>query len=308
VARRKLPRHLTWLDAFVAAVETGSLEGAARHLGVARSVVSEHLRALEEAVTDGQLLLERSPGRRLQLTAQGEKLYAAAQGPLHQLELRRLRDLASPEPSVRLGLNQTLSELLLPRLVERAAAAGLRLECALGGAHELVRDVQTRQRDLALGFSPLPPHQGVSFLSLARLAFVVLAAPGSPLMRRPGPSLSVKDLDRQRFVDWLRTDPYGGANAARFATAGIEVEEVARVEGMLQLYPCLRAYRACAIAPDLRALAPPPADFQVWRLRERRPQAVEVVALWPASGLRPEAALLLEALKGSIAGAGRRGT
>ena len=44
---RKLPRHLTWLVAFAAAVETGSLEGAAQHLGVARSVVSEHLKALE---------------------------------------------------------------------------------------------------------------------------------------------------------------------------------------------------------------------------------------------------------------------
>src|SRR5438309_2133366 len=102
VARRKLPRHLTWLEAFVAAVETGSLEAAARHLGLVRSVVSEHLRALEEAVAEGQPLLERSPGRRLSLTAQGEKLYAAAHGPLHQLELRRLNDLASPDPSLRL--------------------------------------------------------------------------------------------------------------------------------------------------------------------------------------------------------------
>src|SRR5262245_13453511 len=83
VGRRKLPRHLTWLEAFVAAVEAGSLEAAAKHLGLVRSVVSEHLRALEDAVTPGHALLERGPGRRLRLTAQGERLYAATNAPLH---------------------------------------------------------------------------------------------------------------------------------------------------------------------------------------------------------------------------------
>jgi DNA-binding transcriptional LysR family regulator len=300
MARRKLARHLTWLEAFTTAVDTGSLEAAAQQLGVARSVVSEHLRALEEAVTHGRRLLERSPGRRLQLTAAGEKLYAAARAPLGQLELRRLRDIASPDPSLRLGLNQTLSGLLLPRLAERAAGVGLRLECALGGARELVREVQTRQLDLAIGFTPLPPHQGVAAESLARVGFVVLAAESSELARRPRASVSVKDLQGQRFVDWLSSDPYGGANAARFESAGTEVREVARVESMLQLYPCLRAYKACGIAPDLRVFAPFPAGLMVAPLRERPRQTVEIVALWPASGLLPEAALLLRSLETAV--------
>jgi DNA-binding transcriptional LysR family regulator len=300
VARRKLPRHLTWLEAFVAAVETGSLEGAARYLGLVRSVVSEHLRALEEAVSDGQPLLERSPGRRLSLTAQGEKLYAAAHGPLHQLELRRLKDLASPDPSLRLGMNQTLSELLLTRLADHASGMGLKLECALGGAHFLVREVQARQLDLAIGFTPLPQHQGVGSKSLVHLGFVVLAAKGTRLGRPNARGLEVKELAGQRFVDWLRSDPYGGANAVRFEEAGIGVSEVARVESMRQLYPCLRAYRACAIAPDMRPFEPFPADLEVWRLRERVRQQVEVVALWPASGLRREAGALLDKLYASI--------
>jgi DNA-binding transcriptional LysR family regulator len=299
MARRKLARHLTWLEAFTTAVETGSLEGAAQQLGVARSVVSEHLRALEESVTHGRRLLERSPGRRLQLTAQGEKLYAAARAPLGQLELRRLRDIASPEPSLRLGLNQTLSELLLPRLAARAAAVGLRLECALGGARELVREVQNRQLDLAIGFTPLPPHQGVAAESLAKVGFVVLAADSSALARRPRASLAIKDLQGHRFVDWLSSDPYGGANAARFQSADTQVREVARVESMLQLYPCLRAYKACGIAPDMRVFAPFPAGLVVSRLRERPRQTVEIVALWPASGLLPEAAMLVRLLRSS---------
>ncbi len=292
---RKLPRHLTWLEAFVAAVETGSLEAAAQHLGVARSVVSEHLRALEEALAEGHPLLERGPGRRLRLTPGGERLFAAAQTPFHQLDLKRLRDLASPEPSLRLGLNPTLSALFMAPVASAAASAGLRLQAAFGSAHDLVLQVQTRQLDLALSFTPLPPHREVAFRVLASLPFVVLAAKACPLDPAKA-SLRVKDLAGLPFVDWLRDDPYGGANSARFAEAGIQVEEAAQVESFLQLYPALRAFRACAIAPDLRALAPFPADLRAWPLREKRPQAVDVVALWPSGGLSAAAETCLEAL------------
>lgn len=288
---RKLPRHLTWLEAFAAAVETGSLEGAAQHLGVARSVASEHLKALEEALGGEEPLLERAAGKRLRLTPRGERLYEAAEGPLHQLNLRRLRDLASPEPSLRLGLNPTLSHFLLGALAKDMSQKGIKLELSFGGAFELVRQVQTRQLDLALGFTPLPPHRGVGNRTLLRLPFVVLAAPDAPLPKKS--RLHLSDLDGAPFVDWLRDDPYGGANSARFESAGIQVQEVARVESFLHLFDVLRAYKACAIAPDLRRLGPFPKDLRVATLVEREPQAVEVVALFRAEGasLETEAAL-----------------
>lgn len=296
---RKIPRHLTWLEAFVAAVETGSLEAAAQHLGVARSVVSEHLRALEDSLSDGEPLLERGPGRRLRLTPRGERLFAGASDAFHQLDLKRLRDLAAREPGLRLGLNPTLSDLLLAPLAGAAAKAGLKLEAAFGGAHELVRQIQSRQLDLALGFTPLPPHRGVEQRVLARLPFVVLAAPACGLPNQAG-HLRVKDLAGLPFVDWLRDDPYGGANSARFLEAGIQVREVARVESFLQLYPVLRAFGACAIVPDLRMLAPFPADLRLVPLKERRPQAVEVVALWPEGDASPAAEACLNLLVGHL--------
>ena len=122
----KLQRHLTWLESFVTTVETGTLDGAAQHLGVVRSVVSEHLRALEDAVTSGEPLLDRGPGKRLKLTPRGERLYAATQGPLHQLDLKRLQDFASLEPNLRLGLNPTLSIALLDDITAEMAADWLR--------------------------------------------------------------------------------------------------------------------------------------------------------------------------------------
>lgn len=303
MALRKLQRHLTWLESFVITVETGTLEGAAQHLGVARSVVSEHLRALEDSVTAGEQLLERGPGKRLKLTPRGERLYAATQGPLHQLDLKRLQDFASLEPNLRLGLNPTLSTALLDGITLEMARRAIKLETSFGGAFDLVRQVQTRQLDLALGFTPLPPHRGVESQVLAKLHFVVLAAPNSPTANKHSTRqyLKVADLADQPFVDWLRDDPYGGANSQRFAEASITVNEVARVESFLQLYPALRAYRACAITPDLRPLAPFPMDLKVWKLLEPTPQFVEVVALEPAGGARAEALACLGFLKAHLA-------
>ena len=297
---RKLPRHLVWLESFAAAVESGSLEAAAEHLGVARSVISEHLRALEQTLAGGEPLLERGPGRRLHLTARGEKLYEGTQTPLHQLDLKRLRDLASAEPSLRLGLNPTLSHFLLAGIATDVARAGLKLEVSFGNTFELVRQVQTRQLELAVDFTPLPPHRGVEAESLLHLPFVVLAGPGSPLAPHAGTrrALHVGDLQGLPFVDWQRDDPYGGANSARFAAHDVTVREVSRVQSFLHLFDLLRAYRACAIAPDLRLLRSFPEDLAVWPLREEEPQSVEVVALRPSGGAGSEAArLVLDGLR-----------
>jgi hypothetical protein len=75
---------------------------------------------------------------------------------------------------------------------------------------------------------------------------------------------------------------------------------VARVESFLQLYDFLRAFRACAIAPDLRRLQPFPSDIRAWSLREERPQTVSIVAMWPGGGLSTAAGALLAALRHRI--------
>jgi len=201
------------------------------------------------------------------------------------------------ESSLRLGLNPTLSSLLLDSIAQDLARRNIKLEVSFGGAHDLVRQVQTRQLDLALGFTPLPPHHAVEYLSLKRLPFVVLAASQCALAQSTRRSLRVRDLANQFFVDWLRDDPYGGANRARFESAGIQIREVARAESFLHLFEVIRAYKACAIAPDLRPLAPFPPDLKVWKLQEKESQAVEVVALWPSSSCSAEAKACLDLMK-----------
>jgi DNA-binding transcriptional LysR family regulator len=298
VALRKIPRHLTWLESFLAAVEAGSLDGAAQHLGVSRSVISEHLASLEEVVAGGAPLVERGPGRKLQLTKAGERLYEAVRDPMHALDVRRLKAAASTAASLRLGLNPVLGTLWLGALCTELARAGIALEVSFGGAIELVRKVQARQLDLALGFTPLPSRRGVDARAILDLPFVVLAPSNGAFAAKYGKRrrLEVAHLAGARFVDWLRDDPYGGANAQRFAHASIEVQEVARVESFLHLFPALVAYEAVGIAPDLSRLAPFPSELRAWPLAEDAPQAVSVVAMTPSGGASVEAVRALETL------------
>lgn len=79
-ARRSL--NLNRLLVFTAVVEAGSLTGAAKRLGLTKTVVSSHLKKLEEEL--GVTLIGRST-RRMRLTDIGRELHERTQGPLVEL-------------------------------------------------------------------------------------------------------------------------------------------------------------------------------------------------------------------------------
>lgn len=65
-------KYMRHMIIFTRVVETGSITAAARELGGGKSVVSQHLRALEEAL--GVLLLKRSTRQQL-LTPMGIEFF-----------------------------------------------------------------------------------------------------------------------------------------------------------------------------------------------------------------------------------------
>lgn len=71
------------MEAFVHIVEAGSLTGAARQMGVAKSVISDRLASLEAAL--GVTVLRRTT-RRVALTEAGERFYAEAAQVLQQVD------------------------------------------------------------------------------------------------------------------------------------------------------------------------------------------------------------------------------
>jgi DNA-binding transcriptional LysR family regulator len=110
---------LAQCEILVAAVDTGSLTGAGRALGISQSAVSHALAALEAEL--GVALLERGrAGARP--TEVGERVVAQARAVLlHAEELRReaTATLALTKGTLRVGTIASVAARLLPRLIRR---------------------------------------------------------------------------------------------------------------------------------------------------------------------------------------------
>jgi DNA-binding transcriptional LysR family regulator len=144
------PRDLPLLPVFVAVADCGSFTAAARELGLAKSVVSQHVRTLEERC--GVRLMERST-RRLHLTQVGEQVLDAAKGVL--ASVRSLEQVVEGHRDAPTGtLRVTLPhDPLLSAMVAPIAATLARQYSALSVdlvLDDAVRDLVQDRLDLAL--------------------------------------------------------------------------------------------------------------------------------------------------------------
>jgi LysR family transcriptional regulator, mexEF-oprN operon transcriptional activator len=119
---------LNLLRVFVVVAELGSVTGAADQLYVTQPAISAALRRLNRSI--GQPLFERA-GRRLALTARGERLLEAARPHLEALVSAALKpaifDPKTSDRIVRLGLSDATEEWLLPPLLNALAEHAPRL-------------------------------------------------------------------------------------------------------------------------------------------------------------------------------------
>jgi DNA-binding transcriptional LysR family regulator len=144
------PRDLPLIPVFVAVADAGSFTAAARGLGLAKSVVSEHVRTLEERC--GVRLLERST-RSLHLTQVGEQVLDAAKGVL--ATVRSLEQVVEGHRSAPTGtLRVTLPhDPLLSAMVAPIAASLSRQHAALNVdlvLDDAVHDLVSEGFDVAL--------------------------------------------------------------------------------------------------------------------------------------------------------------
>lgn len=152
------------LDAFVHIVEAGSLSGAARQLGLAKSVLSDRLANLEATLG---VTLARRTTRRLAITEAGERFFQQAQRILEQVDeasdaavesagahgaLRGRLRVAAP---VSFGAAH-LGQLLMPFL---AAHPGLHCQIELNDG---VVDLLAGHFDLAVRIGRLPDSRLVA--------------------------------------------------------------------------------------------------------------------------------------------------
>lgn len=170
------PRDWPLLPVFVAVANAGSFTGAARQLRLAKSVVSLHVRTLEQRC--GVRLMERNT-RRLHLTQIGEQILEAAKEALTSVRaveqiVEGHRDAPSGKLRVTLPLDPSLSVMIAPiaaALTKRHPA--LKIDLVFDDA---VRDLVKEGFDVALRLGSVAP----SSLIVRRLASepeIVVASP-----------------------------------------------------------------------------------------------------------------------------------
>lgn len=142
--------QIDWLRSFVAAVDAGSLTGAAPQVHRSQSAVSMQLKKLEAAV--GSPLLARGP-RHLQLTPQGQQLLGYARRMLDlQAEAQVALQGEAITGQVRLGVpDDYASKYLTPvlkRFGPRHGGVEIQLDCEQSTS--LIPRVASGDLDLAL--------------------------------------------------------------------------------------------------------------------------------------------------------------
>jgi DNA-binding transcriptional LysR family regulator len=190
------PRHLSLrqLEVLKAVAETGSMARAGRRLFMTGPGITQQVQQLEKTL--GMPMFDRL-GRRLQLTAAGERALAAA-NEVHS----RLGILAKEMDSLRkrddgtlhLGILATATHILPPLLAEfRRRSPGIAVHMAVSSREDLSRRVLDGDVDLALmgRGAETGTEEAAASGRLVREPFasnphVIIAWPGHPLASARG--------------------------------------------------------------------------------------------------------------------------
>ena len=194
-------RNLTDLRSLAtlrAVVELGGVDEAARALHVGQPAVTKRLRALDNCY--GVTVMQRK-GRRLELTAAGERVYAYARLVLdHQTTL--LDDLSllrEGENRLRLEVTSAIGEHLLPNLLLQFddAHPEYRIESRMGYTRRIQTRLATGLADLAL-LEQAPDHPEILVQKWLDDELLLVCGRGHPLWGSQ--LIPLEELERLRYV------------------------------------------------------------------------------------------------------------
>jgi DNA-binding transcriptional LysR family regulator len=211
-------RHLSLrqLEVLKAVAETGSMAKAGRRLFMTGPGITQQVQQLEKTL--GMPVFDRL-GRRLQLTAAGERALAAA-NEVHsrlgilakELDALRKRD----DGTLHLGILATATHILPPLLAEfRRRSPGIAVHMAVSSREDLSRRVLDGDVDLALmgRGAETGTEEAAASGRLVREPFasnphVIIAWPGHPLASARG--IAPIELRHERLV---QREPGSGTRA-----------------------------------------------------------------------------------------------
>jgi len=218
---RNLP-DLKSLATLRAVVELGGVEEAGRALHIGQPAVTKRLRALDACY--GVTLMQRK-GRRLGLTAAGERVYTYARLALdHQtLLLDDLSSLREGENRLRLEVTFAIGEHLLPDLLLQfnEACPQYRLESRMGYTRRIQTRLATGLSDLAL-LEQAPDHPDILVQKWLDDELLLVCGRGHPLSGSG--LLPVAELVRLRYV--LRERTASVRSTLEKALADIGIREI----------------------------------------------------------------------------------
>jgi DNA-binding transcriptional LysR family regulator len=237
------------LRTFATVAGSASMTAAAATLHLTQGAVSQQVRRLEEAL--GCTLFERG-GRRLKLTAAGERLLGKARRLL-QLNDEIWAEMAPGAVTgrVRLGVPYDLVGTCLAPVLKTYAAACPQVEISLvcAASPELAEALAAGRIDLAVIEQPAGTSGG-ECLGIDRLVWVGARA-GTAHLKRPLPVSMVADTCAFRPAVLAALHQHGRDWRTVFENGSIDAT-TATVRTDL----AVTAWLACTVPPDLEILGP----------------------------------------------------
>lgn len=180
---------------------------AARKIGQTQPAMSRALARLRDLLDD-DLLVRGSNG--LQLTVRGAHL--ARRLPIAMAQVRDVCHLRETESPVALSVNEYMSPLLLPQLMDNRPHGNTPLLIGThGSSRQALEQLETRSADFVLG-AGLPVAAGIASLPVYSDDFVSLVGPGIA-----ADAVGLRDLDHARISE----DVFPQVSAA-LATARVD--------------------------------------------------------------------------------------
>ncbi|VAW68895.1 hypothetical protein MNBD_GAMMA09-1883 [hydrothermal vent metagenome] len=181
-----------------AVVELGSVNRAADALYIGQPAVTKRLRTLD---TSYGVALMQHEGRKLKLTAAGEKVYAYAKLVL-ELQSSLLDDLASLRAGhnrLRLEVTFAIGEHVLPDILMHFADTQpeLRIESRLGYSRRIHTRLATGLADIAL-LELAPRHPNIKVEAWKQDELLLVCGPGHPLWETE--RIEIPQLEQLHYV------------------------------------------------------------------------------------------------------------
>ncbi|HCG8480516.1 TPA: LysR family transcriptional regulator [Vibrio parahaemolyticus] len=171
------------LQAFVATSESGSFSAAARKLGRAQSVISQHIMNME--LDCGVDLFDRS-GRYPKLTENGHALMPYAQAAISQLD--RLNNKATQLFSAQaselvLAIDEGIPLTRLPDVLKNLEQQfpQLQVECLTASSPDIIELVKSERATTGIILSDLQMPRHIDFTNLGNIVFDVYVSSDHPL-------------------------------------------------------------------------------------------------------------------------------